>query len=227
MEPFSGSKIKEDTRKDKLLIIGAGGHGKVVADIAVNMKNWESIVFLDDDENITQSLGFNVVGKISGFLDFIDDYDIFVGIGNNIVRERVFQMLKKAGANIPVLIHPKSVIGTHVYIGSGTAVMAGVIINSSTYIGEGCIINTGATIDHDNILKDFVHISPGAHLAGTVKIGKGSWLGIGSVVNNNITVTDGCIIGASSTVLTDIIESGTYIGTPSRKKGGNKNGNFV
>lgn len=95
--------------------------------------------------------------------------------------------------------------------------MAGVIINSCTKIGKGCIINTAATIDHDNMIEDYVHISPGVHLAGTVKIGQGSWLGIGSVVSNNVNIISGCNVGAGAVVVKSINEPGVYVGVPVRR----------
>lgn len=170
--------------RDKLLIIGASGHGKVIADIALKMGKWQSIAFLDDNINIKSSLGMKVVGKTEDAFKYINDSDIFVGIGNNGTREKIQERLELEGASIPVLIHPKAIIGEQVKLGAGTAIMAGAVINCCTCVSKGCIINTGATIDHDNVLGDYVHISPGVNLAGTVNIGKGSWLGIGSVAAN-------------------------------------------
>lgn len=203
--------------KDNLLIIGASGHGKVVADIALKINKWHTISFLDDNENIKSSLGKKVIGKCNDAVNYIETHDIFVGIGNNSIRKKIQADLEKMGASIPVLVHPEAIIGTDVKIGIGTVVMAGAVINPSTKIGKGCIINTGSTIDHDNDIEDFVHISPGAHLAGSVKVGKGSWLGIGSVVSNNITITSECQVGAGAVVISDIRESGIYIGVPARK----------
>lgn len=203
--------------KNKLLIIGASGHGKVVADIALKMNKWESISFLDDNQNLKSSMGIDVIGTTKDVIKFIDSHDVIVGIGNNSTREKIQNMLEKLEASIPVLIHPNAIIGTDVEIGNGTVVMAGAVINCCTKIGRGCIINTSATIDHDNIIEDFVHISPGAHLAGTVKVGKGSWLGIGSVVSNNINISSGCILGAGAVVVKDIVEPGTYVGVPVRR----------
>lgn len=203
--------------KDKLLIIGASGHGKVVADIALKMNKWNKIAFLDDNENIKLILGLEILGKSTEVLKYIDEYDIFVGIGNNAIREKMQEKLGSFNASIATLIHPSVVIGVDVTIGAGTAVMAGSIINPSTEIGKGCIINTGATVDHDNLIKDYVHISPGAHLAGTVTIGQGSWLGIGSVIRNNVDITNRCIIGAGTVVVKSITEPGTYIGVPARR----------
>lgn len=203
--------------KDSLLIIGASGHGRVIADIALKMNKWKNIAFLDDDENIKSSMGINVIGKSQEAFNYIHDCDIFVAIGNNATREKIQERLKNKGASIPILIHPNVVIGEQVEIGAGTAVMAGVIINCCTKIGEGCIINTGATIDHDNLIDDYVHISPGVRTAGTVKVGKGTWLGLGCVVINNVSIIEGCIVGAGSVVIRDITEPGTYIGIPARK----------
>ncbi len=217
IEPFSGSKIKKDTRKDKLLIIGASGHGKVAADVALNMKKWKTIFFLDDDTSKDTSVGLKIIGASNEFEKYIDEYDIFVGIGNNNIREYFEKILEDKGATIPTLIHPLAVISERVEIGVGTIVMAGVVINSSTNIGKSCIVNTGASIDHDNIIEDFVHISPGTHLAGSVKVGEKSWLGIGSIVSNNLTIANECTLGAGSVVVKDIHSSGVYAGIPVRR----------
>lgn len=203
--------------KKKLLIIGANGHGKVVADIAIKMNRWETIDFLDDNEDIKYSMGIKVIDKSNKAFKYIDEYDVFVAIGNNPIREKVQRELELLGASIPILIHPNTVIGQKVELGIGTVIMGGVVVNCSTKIGKGCIINTGATIDHDNYIEDYVHISPGVNLAGTVSIGKGTWLGIGSVVSNNVNIIKNCKIGAGAVVIKDIIEPGTYVGVPVRK----------
>jgi len=203
--------------KDKLIIIGASGHGKVVADIAIKMNKWQSFAFLDDDESIKTSMGLEVIGKTADAFTYKDEADFFVAIGNNAVRERVQVKLIEQGLNVLSLIHPSAVIGTDVEIGIGTAVMAGVVINSSTRIGKGCIINTSASLDHDNVIEDYVHISPGVNIAGTVKVGKGSWIGIGSVISNNVNICSGCKVGAGAVVVKDITEPGTYVGVPVRK----------
>ena len=203
--------------KDKLLIIGASGHGKVVADIAIKMNKWKNVFFVDDNENIKSSMGIEVIGKLSDVYKYIDNFDVFVAIGNNVIREKIQEQLLNTCASIPVLIHPNAVIGEQIEFGSGSVVMAGAVINCCSKIGKGCIINTGVTIDHDNILEDYVHISPGAHLAGTVVVGKGTWIGMGSSIINNININSNCIIGAGSLVLKNIIELGTYVGIPARK----------
>lgn len=203
--------------KEKLLIIGASGHGKVVAEIALKMNKWKSIAFLDDDETVKLSMGIEVVGKSINAFKHIQDCDLFIGVGNNETREKIQEKLEAQGACIPTLIHPAAVIGEQVILGAGTVIMAGTVINCCTEIGKGCIVNTSASIDHDSFIGDYVHISPGVHLAGTVKVGKGSWLGIGSSVSNNINIAGGCIVGAGAVVVRDITESGVYVGVPVRR----------
>ncbi|OAK67630.1 acetyltransferase [Lederbergia galactosidilytica] len=203
--------------KEKLLIIGASGHGKVVADIAIKMNKWQTVDFLDDDGNIKAPMGLNVIGTTQNVSKYIDEYEIFVGIGNNNIRQKIFNFLVEEGASIPLLIHPDAIIAKQVIVGEGTVIMPGAIINSSSKIGKGCILNTASTIDHDNSIKDFVHISPGVHLAGNVNVGTRSWLGIGSIVSNNLSITKDCKIGAGAVVVNDITETGTYVGVPARR----------
>lgn len=203
---------------EMLIIIGASGHGKVVADIAVKMNRWKEIVFLDDNQSIKKHLGFDVVGNTNDTNEYKERADFFVAIGDNSIRENIQERLMNNRFSIATLIHPDAVIAIDVEIGIGTAVMAGVVINTSTRIGDGCIINTSSSIDHDNMIKDFVHISPGVKLAGTVSIGTGTWLGIGSIVINNISIIERSLIGAGSLVIEDINTPGTYMGSPVRRK---------
>ncbi|OPJ55318.1 acetyltransferase [Alkalithermobacter paradoxus] len=203
--------------KEKLIIIGASGHGKVIADIAIKMNKWQSIAFLDDDEAIKTSMGLEVIGKTADAFTYKDEADFFVAIGNNATREKVQERLIEEELNVVSLIHPSAVIGIGVEIGIGTVVMAGVVINSSSRIGKGCIINTSSSLDHDNVIEEYVHISPGVNIAGTVSVGRGSWLGIGSIVSNNVNICSGCKVGAGAVVVKDITEPGTYVGVPVRK----------
>ena len=193
----------------KLVIIGASGHGKVVADIAVK-SGYEEIVFLDDNENIVECAGFPVVGKICD-ADIIDG-DKIVAIGNPIIRERIQSSIK-----VVTLVHPDAVISRRVKIGFGSVIMAGAVINSDVIIGEGCIINTGSSVDHDCTIEEFSHISVGAHVAGTVNVGARTWIGAGAIVSNNVSICGDCIIGAGAVVVKDLHKNGTYVGCPARK----------
>lgn len=203
--------------KDSLLIIGAGGHGKVAADIAMKLNRWKRIAFLDDDACLQTCLGLPVLGKSADAFSDLEENDFFVAVGGNAARERLQEGLEAAGASVAALIHPNAVIGAGVRIGAGTAVMAGAVVNCAAVIGKGCILNTNCSLDHDAVIGDYVHVSPGAALAGGVRVGRGSWLGIGSVVSNRITVCGGCILGAGCVVVRDLTEPGTYVGIPAGK----------
>jgi sugar O-acyltransferase (sialic acid O-acetyltransferase NeuD family) len=181
------------------------------------MNKWQSIAFLDDDESIKISMGIEVIDKTADAFTYKYEADFFVAIGNNATREKLQEKLIEMGLNVVSLIHPGVVIGTDVQIGIGTALMAGVVINSSTRIGKGCIINTSSSLDHDNVIENYVHISPGVRTAGSVTIGKGTWLGIGGVVSNNVNICSGCKVGAGAVVVKDITESGIYVGVPVRR----------
>jgi sugar O-acyltransferase (sialic acid O-acetyltransferase NeuD family) len=201
---------------DRLIIIGASGHGKVACDIASQMNRWNEILFLDDNTEIDSVLDKKRIGVLSDTEKFIVNTDFFVAIGNNEVRKSQQHHLKNIGAKLSTLIHPNAVIGKEVSIAEGSIIMAGVVINCSVEIGQGCIINTSTSIDHDSIVGDFSHISPGVSVAGNVKIGNNCWLGISSTIINNIIVADDCTIGAGSVVIEDLTSKGIYIGVPAK-----------
>ena len=199
-----------------LIIIGAGGHGRVVADIAQKLGLYEKIAFLDDGD-VKESMGLPVLGKMSEMDDYVTTADLFVAIGNSQVRETVIDRLLTMGAHIPTLIHPSAVIGACVEMGVGTSVMAGAVINPCVKLGQGVIVNTCSSIDHDCTIGDYCHISVGAHVAGTVKVGRHTWIGVGVTVKNNTSICENCMVGAGAVVVKDIVESGTYVGVPAKK----------
>lgn len=201
----------------KLVIIGAGGHGKVVAD-AAERNAFQDICFLDDDEKILECGGFPVVGKSCEAEGYIGKADIFVAVGNPRTRQQIQEWLCSLGAEFPVLCHPNAVIGTNVEIGAGTVIMAGAVINPSSRIGRGCIINTCASVDHDCQIEDYVHVSVGAHLAGAVHVRMRTWIGAGAVISNNINISGDCMIGAGAVVVKNIEKSGIYLGVPAEEK---------
>ena len=196
----------------RLAIIGASGHGKVIADIARRIGYCE-IVFFDDDESIHECGGYPVVGKSSeaGTIDA----DVIVGIGNADIRKRIQESIPEQ--KLATLIHPDAVIAEDVEIGVGTVVMAGAVINPGTHIGKGCIINTCSSVDHDCIVDDFVHVAVGSHLCGTVNVGAGTWIGAGVTVSNNVFICPDCMIGTGAVIVNDIWESGTYVGVPAKR----------
>lgn len=202
---------------NNLVIVGASGHGKVIADIAEKV-GYSDIVFLDDNLEVESCGNYKVVGGCKSALSY-KNADFIVAIGNTKIRRKIQSEFIEMGLHIVSLIHPSAVIASNVKIGVGTVVMAGAVINPCSVIGQGCIINTCASVDHDCRIGDYVHISVGAHVAGTVIIGDNTWVGVGATVSNNIEIVENCMIGAGAVVVKNIVESSTYIGIPARKSG--------
>lgn len=198
-----------------VVIIGASGHGKVIADIIVNSDD-KVLGFLDDADDVQgkKIIGFPVLGKIADF-DKYRDCEFVIAIGNPYIREKISNELP---VKWYTAIHPTAVISSlDVEIGEGTVIMANAVVNPSARIGKHCIINTGAIVEHDNILEDYVHLSPNVTLAGIVKVGKSTHIGAGSCTKQVLNIASDCIIGAGSVIVKDITESGTYVGVPARK----------
>lgn len=197
-----------------VVIIGASGHGKVIADIII--KSGDKVIgFLDDGvKKGTQIVGFSVLGKTEDYKNYAD-CEFVIAIGDSYIREKIANELP---VKWYTAIHPTAVISSlDVEIGEGTVVMANAVINSSAKIGKHCIINTGAIVEHDNVLEDYVHLSPNVVLSGIVKVGKSTHIGAGSCTKQVLNIASDCVFGAGSVIVKDITESGTYAGVPVRK----------
>lgn len=201
---------------NNIVIVGAGGHGKVIADIA-KLNGYRKIVFLDDDIKLNKSEIYSVHGTTRDIPKYKDKFDFIIAIGNNQIRKNITLQLNEQNIEQAVLIHPSAIIDSTVHIEEGTVIMANAVINAECKIGKGVIINTGSTVDHDCVIEDFTHICPGVHIAGTVKIGRYDWIGIGANIINNISICNDVIIGAGSTVIQNINDRGTYVGSPVKK----------
>lgn len=195
----------------RLIIIGASGHGKVIADIG-KLNGYDEIVFLDNDPMVVSCAGYPVLGTDELTTEI--DGDIIIAVGKASTRKKL--MDRDKDRCFPVLIHPAAILATDVKIGAGTVIMAGAVINPGAKIGRGCIINTSSSIDHDCMVGDFCHISVGAHLCGTVRVDDNSWIGAGATISNNVNICSECMIGAGAVVIKDINESGTYFGVPAK-----------
>lgn len=206
--------MKENKKPEQVIIIGASGHGKVIADIVMQAGDCVK-GFLDDADNLSDTIeGIPVLGKISSYNKY-NNCRFIVAIGNALIRKRIVNELKDA--RWYTAIHPSAQISClGVTIGEGTVVMAQAVINSCTKIGRHCIINSSAVVEHDNVLGDYVHVSPGAVLAGTVKVGDNTHIGAGAVVKNNVNITSSCTIGAGAVVIKNITLQGKYVGVPAK-----------
>lgn len=201
----------------RLAILGASGHGKVVAD-AAELLGWDEVVFFDDAwPHVSHNSVWPVLGNTADLLASINEFSgVAIAIGNNITRLEKLNLLREQGIALPAIIHPDAVISRYAKIGEGSVVCAGVIVNADTQIGAGAILNTGCSIDHDCFLAEAVHISPGARLAGGTKVGICAWVGIGAVVRQLITIGAYSVVGAGAAVVKDVPENTTVVGIPAQ-----------
>ncbi len=201
-----------------LLIIGAGGQGKVVANIASLLGHWDRIAFLDDKFPTLKAVHeWPVIGKISAAEGFLGEFEeAIIAFGDNTFRLELLKRLMGHGFKLPVLVHPDASVSRYTTLGPGSVVCAQAALIIDSRIGMGSIINTGASVGHDCVLGDGVHVAPGVRLAGGVTVGDCSWIGIGAVVKEQVTIGRNAVVGAGTVVIRDIPEYVTVVGTPAR-----------
>lgn len=200
----------------KIAILGASGHGKVVADTA-ELLGYKCVFFDDAYPEKQANEAWPIVGTGTELFARLAEFDgVAVAIGNNIIRFGKIQALRGSGAKLPSIIHPTAVISQYAEIGEGSVVFAGVVVNAFTKIAAGAILNTACTVDHDCELGHAVHISPGAHLAGGVIVADCSWVGIGASVKQLVAIGSNVMIGAGSVVLKDVASDNVVAGNPAK-----------
>jgi sugar O-acyltransferase (sialic acid O-acetyltransferase NeuD family) len=203
----------------RVLIIGAGGHGQVVADILLTAARHGAVQYpcgyLDHDENLWGNvlLDVPVVGSIDERHRF--DHDgIIVGVGDNAARRHLFELLSRTGEQLVTAQHPSAVLSSNCVIRHGSVVCAGVIVNTGSCVGSNVILNTGCSVDHHSVIGDHAHIAPGARLGGHVTIGQGALIGIGAVVLPGRRVGAWSVVGAGSVVTKDLPDGVVAVGSP-------------
>lgn len=195
---------------NRLRIIGAGGHGRVLADIA-ETAGYRDIAFLDAGfPELRRSGAWDVIGTPAD----LDEADYALGIGNNQTRMRLLETFPDT---LVTLVHPSAVVSPHAEIGAGSVICAGAVIGPFVRLGAGCIINTGASVDHDCTLDEGVHLSPGARLGGGVAIGARAWVGIGAAVREGTSIGADVMIGAGAAVVKNVKESTRVGGVPAKE----------
>jgi sugar O-acyltransferase (sialic acid O-acetyltransferase NeuD family) len=206
----------------KIVILGAGGHGQVVADMMkagarVSGNELELAGFLDDNPGLVRTAvgGAPVLGGLAG-IDRVSADAFVVAIGSNIARERISDAVRAAGRRLVSILHPHASVSGDVAIGDGTMVSAGAVVVTASHIGRGVILNTGCTIDHHTRIGDFAHIAPGVHVGGEVSIGARALVGIGAVVLPRCRVGAGATVGAGAVVIGDVPDGVTVVGVPAR-----------
>lgn len=208
-----------DEQRGRLLVLGAGGHAKVVVDAARAAGIYELVGVLDERARGRSGdvLGVPVIGGPETIEQAeYSDCAVVVAIGDNETRARVASELKEMGRVFATVIHPSAQMGADVIIGDGTVVFAGVVINAGTAIGRHVIVNSRASIDHDGRVDDFVHVSPGVSIAGGVRVKRAAHVGIGASVIQNVTIGEWAIVGAGAAVVSDVPDGAVVGGVPAR-----------
>lgn len=203
----------------RLAILGAGGHGRVVADAASTAGTWDCIEFYDREHRSGSCAGpWPVVGNELRFWEVLNSYTgVVIGIGDNEIRHSYVSRVLDEGGPLVSIVHASACIAQDVHIGVGSVVFAGAIINTGAKLGEGVIVNTGAIIEHDCSIGVGVHLSPQSALGGGVNVGDLSWVGIGACVKQLVVIGSRAKVGAGSVVLNSVKSATTVVGCPAQK----------
>lgn len=202
-----------------VVIVGAGGHAKVVCDalLAGGLPESELLGFVDRDEMKWGSavLGFPVLGSLES-LGKTEGVNLVMGIGDNAAREREFNRARSLGYRIGSIVHPSAVIGRGCQIGGGVVVFAHAVVNACAEVGDDVILNTACSVDHDCRIGAHAHIAPGARLAGDVSVGAGTLVGIGAAVMPGVLIGAKAVVGAGAVVTRDLADCCVAVGVPAR-----------
>ncbi|MCJ2165734.1 MULTISPECIES: acetyltransferase [unclassified Pseudodesulfovibrio] len=202
-----------------ILIIGGGGHARVVADILLSMEDMEPLGYVTPDAcpGTLGPLGLAVLGDdtcVAG----LDHDGVVVAVGDNRLRHRIFARLVGAGETLVNAVHPSAIIARDVEMGVGCMVCAGAIVNTGTIVGDNVILNTGCVVDHDCTISGHAHVAPGVKLAGNVVVGAGALVGVGASVIPSVLIGEEAVVGAGAVVVDDVPPRQMVMGVPARPK---------
>ena len=203
-----------------LRVIGAGGHGLVVAEAAALSGPWDRISLHDDQKPVgLQQAGFAVEGTVEALRRLLaagERVDVVVAIGNNAVRLALTRELASLGANVATVVHPAATVSPSASLGAGTVMLAGSVVNALATLGEACIVNTRASVDHHGRIGHGCHICPAVSLAGNVHVDELAWVGIGATIIQGVTIGRAAVVGAGACVVRDVAAESTVIGCPAK-----------
>jgi len=207
---------------DKIVVLGGGGHAKVVLSILRKMKTWNILGYTDESDRgvLLEATWLGNDQALPHIIRENHPCNAVVGVGSLGPagrRMRLWELLRSMQFELPAILSPQAIVNSDVSLGKGTVVFDGSVVNTGTTIGECAIINSNSTVEHDCDIGDFVHVAPGATVSGGVKIGRNTMIGAGAVVIQGLTVAENCLIGAGATVVDDCLAPGTYLGTPARR----------
>ncbi len=202
----------------RLAILGAGGHGRVVADAAL-LAGWNEIHFFDAAwPQRKENSHWPIVGNSQSLIDQLEQYEgVIVAIGDNQIRWEEHTKLVNKNAKLVSIIHPSAQLSPYAAIGCGTVVLAKAVINIDAKIGDACIVNTGSTIDHDCIVEHAVHVCPGVNVSGGVSVGFGVWIGVGVSIKQGVSIGRKSMVGAGAVVIADVLDCLTVVGNPAKQ----------
>lgn len=207
---------------DPIVILGAGGHAKVLIEIIKKLEQYQILGYTDKIDR-GPVLGVNYLGNDSILIDIKRKYQnckAVIGVGTISIsssRQRIYEMLKNIGFELPVIVSKDAIVNEGAHIKEGAVLLEGAIANVNSVIGKCAIINTKAEVGHDSVVGDFVHLAAGANLGGGVEIGDNCVIGVGTKVIQLKKIVADTLIGAGSIVISDIMIKGIYFGVPARK----------
>lgn len=202
---------------EKLLIVGAGGHAKVVTDLVLENKQYELVGYIDSDFS-KKYRDICVVGEDADLSKFYEEgvSCVFVALGNNQLRQKIQVKCEKIGYAVVNIISSRAYISPTVEMGKGNVIMNGAILHASTRLGNGCIINTNASVDHDCVIGDYTHVAPGVAISGFTHVGRECCLGTGSRIIDRIVVGDRVTLGAGGVIINNVENDTIVVGVPAK-----------
>lgn len=210
-------------KKEKIILIGGGGHCRSCIDVIELENVYEIAGILDFPEKLGDNvLGYPIIGSDEDIDELVLTHNnFFITIGNSAtapIRKELFNKLKNKGKKLPCIISPLAYVSKYAEIGEGSIIMHKAVVNSGARISSNCIVNTSGIIEHDAIVGNNCHVSTSSTINGGVKIGDDCFIASNSVIRDNIQIGDSIIIGMGGVVVADATEKGTYIGNPAKLK---------
>jgi sugar O-acyltransferase (sialic acid O-acetyltransferase NeuD family) len=212
----------EAGRSGTIIVVGGGGHAKVVISILRKLETYRILGYtaLKDRGSLLDAPYLGSDSELDALAPGNEKLNAVLALGQvglGEPRYKLWTRLQSPSLSFPLIISPDGTVNEGVSGGEGAVVMDGAVINSGASIGRGAIVNTNCTIEHDVVLADWVHVAPGATISGHVTVGRFSMIGAGATVIEGINIAAGCMVGAGATVVHDLTEQGTYVGSPARR----------
>ncbi|WP_430883969.1 acetyltransferase [Fusibacter sp. JL216-2] len=206
----------------QVIIIGYGGHGKVIEECIESNNTQNVLGYIDRFDRGIHLKHLGTDDSISDIIKIYPNVQFIIGIGDTQLRRKLFSLYESYNVKFATVIHKSANISPKTMIGDGTVVFPQAVINPGAIIGRHCIINSGAIIEHDNTIEDNVHFAPRSVTGGQVKVGKDTLIGLGACVRNNIIIGSNCIVGMGASVVDNIPDNVIVYGVPAKQRSKNQ-----